>query len=141
MMVSTKGRYGLRLMLDLAQHADEGYVSLSEAALRQGVSSKYLESIAGALFRAELIESRRGKAGGYRLSREPSLYSVREILEAAEGEIDPVACEGEDCPRREICLTLPLWRELDGVIDRYLSGVTLADVLSGKVSGSGGEKI
>lgn len=142
MMVSTKGRYALRVMIDLAEHGEKGeYVSLSDISERQEVSFKYLEAIVSSLFRAGMLESRRGKNGGYRLCRTPSEYSVGEILKAAEGDIEPVSCGGEECPRKDRCRTLPLWRELDGVIDRYLSGVTLADVLSGKVAGDGTENI
>ncbi len=139
MLVSTKGRYALRVMLDLASHGEEGYISLSDVAARQEISLKYLEAIAAALFRAGYLESRRGKKGGYRLSRPPEEYSVLDILSAAEGEIEPVSCGGEECPRKDGCLTMPLWRELDGIVDKYLGGLTLADVLAGRV-GQMGEK-
>ena len=137
MLVSTKGRYALRVMLDLASHGEEGYISLSDVAARQEISLKYLEAIAAALFRAGYLESRRGKKCGDRLSRPPGEYSVLDILSAAEGEIEPVSCGGEECPRKDGCLTMPLWRELDGIVDKYLGGLTLADVLAGRVGQTG----
>ena len=135
MVISTKGRYALRMMLDLAQHGQEGFVSLKHVSERQEVSLKYLEAITASLNRAGLVRSQRGKEGGYRLSRPAEEITVSEILQSAEGSLAAVACQGlEDqaCERAETCLTLPLWKHLDTIMDDYLSGVTLQDVLDGK---------
>jgi Rrf2 family protein len=139
MMVSTKGRYALRVVLDLATHEQEGYVSLTDISARQEVSLKYLESIVASLSKAGYLESHRGKAGGYRLAKSPEECTVGGILKAAEGTISPVSCVGEsasECGRADKCLTFPVWRELDKRIDGYLESVTLADVLSGNVEKS-----
>ena len=136
MMVSTKGRYALRVMLDIAEHKEEGYLSLGDIAQRQEVSLKYLEAIVASLCRAELLESKRGKAGGYALTKEISDYTIGEIIKAAEGGLSPVACpecDGETCSRAPHCQTLPVWRHLDRLIDDYLEGITLADLLAGEV--------
>ncbi len=136
MMVSTKGRYALRVMLDIAEHKNEGYLSLNDIATRQEVSMKYLEAIVASLCRAGLLESKRGKAGGYALTRSPANYTIGEIIKAAEGGLSPVACpecDGETCSRAPHCQTLPVWRNLDRIIDEYLEGITLADLLTGQV--------
>lgn len=136
MMVSTKGRYALRVMLDLAQQDREAYISLKSISERQKISMKYMEAIVAMLNKAGLLKSQRGKDGGYRLSRLPEEYPVGEILKLTEGTLAPVACLGEGCEREcEIasnCLTRPLWQKLDGIVDEYLSGVTLADLLEGR---------
>lgn len=135
MKISTKGRYALRVMLDLAQQPKEEYVSLKEIAVRQEISMKYLEMIVGLLNRAGLLESRRGKEGGYRLIKETEEYTIEEILELTEGSIAPVACLDNGapaCARAGDCLTLPFWKELDSVIRAYLRSVTLADILARK---------
>lgn len=131
MKISTKGRYGLRVMLDLAKFGSENYVSLTDIANRQSISLKYLESIISSLKGAELVESARGKSGGYRLTKAPSEYSVGEILKAAEGSLSPVSClESEEaCPHAAECLSLPVWVGLDKVIDDYLENYTLDKVL------------
>ncbi len=136
MMVSTKGRYALRVMLDLASNAKAGeYVSLADVSSRQEVSLKYLEAIVSSLAKAGCLESRRGKSGGYRLTKSPPEYTVGGILKATEGRLAPVSCLecGEACGRAANCLTLPVWKELDKRIDAYLESVTLADVLTGSV--------
>ncbi|MCI8359861.1 MAG: RrF2 family transcriptional regulator [Clostridiales bacterium] len=136
MMVSTKGRYALRIMLDLAQHAGEGYISLKEIAGRQDISMKYLEAIVSILNKAGFVQSMRGKDGGYQLSRTPSAYPVSEILALTEGGLAPVACMdcGQNaCRRADVCLTLPMWKRLDALIDGYLKSVTLSDLLEGRV--------
>ena len=135
MVVTTKGRYALRVMTDLAQHADEGFVSLMTVSERQEISPKYLEAIAAALRKAGLIESSRGKEGGYRLCREPAQYPVGEILASVEENLAPVACMREDavgCERAEECRTLPMWRELDAIMKNYLDSVSLQDLLTGE---------
>lgn len=136
MMVSTKGRYALRVMLDLCQHQKEGYISLKTIGERQDISVKYLEMIVSILSKSGLVRSMRGKEGGYCLARRPAEYNVGEILTLTEGSLAPVACVecgGDVCQRAEICLTLPLWRRLDGLIDGYLKSVSLEDLLQGRV--------
>lgn len=132
MLISTRGRYALRVMLELAQHERSEFLPLPLIAERQDISEKYLESILAALVRAELVEGRRGKGGGYRLSRAPEAYSLGEILTLTEGSLAPVSClEGAEnsCPRAEHCLTLPVWQRLDSLIGEYLASVSLADLL------------
>lgn len=136
MMVSTKGRYALRVMLDIAEHTNEGYLSLNDIARRQEVSMKYLEAIVASLCRAGLLESKRGKTGGYVLTRAAAEYTIGEIIKAAEGGLSPVACpecDGESCSRAPHCQTLPVWRHLERLIDDYLEGITLADLIAGSV--------
>ena len=135
MMISTKGRYALRVMLDLADQA-EGYLSLKEIADRQQISVKYLESIAAILNRSGLVRSQRGKDGGYCLARPAGEITAAQVLRLTEGTLSPVACpslEGNPCQRAETCKTLPLWQVLDETIDRTLSSVTLEDLLRGQI--------
>lgn len=135
-MISTKGRYALRMMLDLAEQEPGRPVSLKEASARQEISMKYLEAIAAILNRAGLVQSQRGKDGGYRLARPAGQISVAEILRCTEGTLSPVNCpslEGTPCERAECCQSLPLWQALDRHIDDYLSGITLEDVRLGNV--------
>lgn len=134
MMISTKGRYALRVMMDLAKSPPEEYVALGGIAERQGISMKYLEAIVALLNKANFLESRRGKTGGYRLARAPQNYTVRDILHAAEGELSPVncrECSDGDCPRADQCTTLPLWLQLDQLVENFLQSVTLQDMLDG----------
>ena len=136
MVISTKGRYALRMMLDLAQHGADGFVSLKHVSERQEVSLKYLEAITASLNRAGLVISQRGKEGGYRLSRPANEITVAQVLQSAEGSLAAVSCLAMDqsaCERAEHCLTLPLWKHLDTIMDDYLSGVTIQDVLEGNV--------
>ncbi len=131
MIVSTKGRYALRVMIDLAEHPGEGYIPLREIAQRQDISEKYLESILKLLVKEKLLTGLRGKGGGYRLSRPAEAYTVGEILRCTEGTLAPVSClAGEEmvCPRRRECRTLPLWLDLERVVADYLDGVTVADL-------------
>ena len=132
MMICTRGRYAIRVMLDLAQHRQEGYQPMKEVAGRQGISFKYMEQILPALSRNGLVEGMHGKGGGYRLSRSPEEYTIWEILRLTEPHLVPVACLEEGappCSRADHCLTLPLWRELNRRMQEYLSGITLADLL------------
>ena len=132
MMISTKGRYALRIMIDLAKHRDEGYISLKTIAQRQNTSMKYLEAIIATFKQEGIVESLRGKEGGYRLPLSPEHYTVNQILTLAEGSLAPVAClscDQANCEREDFCLTLPMWRQLDRLIEDYLSQVTLADLL------------
>ena len=132
MMISTRGRYALRLLIDLAEHHRGGYITLKETAERQELSEKYLESIAKDLVRARYIEGLRGKGGGYRLSRPADEINVLDILRLTEGTLVPVACleaGGKACPRVSACRTLPLWEGLDKVVSEYLSGYTVQDLI------------
>ena len=132
MLVSTKGRYALRVMLELAQFGGEGYLPLTEIAERQDISVKYRERRIAVLSKAGLVDGVRGKGGGYRLNRKPDEYSVGEILKLTEGSLAPVACldcKPNKCERSESCKTLPMWEKLDEIICDYLNSVTLADLL------------
>lgn len=132
MIVSTKGRYALRVMIDLAEHRSEKYVPLKEVAARQEISEKYLENILKVLVQNGFLEGLRGKGGGYRLTRSIDQYSVGEILRLTEGSLAPVTClEGAEntCPRAGQCHTLPMWEKLDSLINGYLDSVSLADLL------------
>ena len=134
MNVTSKGRYALQVMLDLAQHREEGFISLKTIADRQGYSMKYLEMIVGSLKKAGLVDSSRGKEGGYKLIKEPEEYSAGEILRAIEGNLAPVSCikaGGVSCEHAAACLAIPMWKELDELTSNYLDNVTLADLISG----------
>ena len=134
MMVSTKGRYALTVMVDLARHGENEYVSLADVAERENLSIKYLESIIAILNKGGMLVSARGKNGGYKLAREPKEYNISEILLLTEGSLAPVNCimqEGVQCEKAATCSTLPLWAGLDKVIDNYLGGITLEDIISG----------
>ena len=132
MKISTKGRYALRMLLDLAEHQNDGYIALKDIAERQGISKKYLEQIIPVLNRSDVLNANRGYQGGYKLAKSPDKYTVGKILRLTEGSIAPVAClesDSVDCPRREDCITLPLWKGLNKVITDYLDSVTLQDLL------------
>jgi len=138
MMISTRGRYALRVMIDLAEHQNGEYIPLRETAERQDISQKYLESIMTALSKAGLVDGAHGKGGGYRLCRAPEDYSVGEILRLTEGSLSPVACledGAQPCPRAAGCRTLPMWTELDRMIQNYLGGVTVADLMKQDAGG------
>ena len=135
MNVTSKGRYALRVMLDLAQHRQEGFISLKTIADRQGYSMKYLEMIVGSLKRAGLVASTRGKEGGYQLIRDPEDYTIGEILRCIEDNLAPVACiKAGDicCEHAGECMTVPMWKELDDITNAYLDGVSLQDLLTGE---------
>ena len=132
MMVSTKGRYALRVMIDLAEHQAEGYIPLKAIARRQEISEKYLESILKSLVQSQFLTGVRGKGGGYRLTRPPEQYTVGSILRLTEGSLAPVACLEQahvDCPRMAGCRTLPMWRKLNTMIQDFFDGITLADLM------------
>ena len=132
MKISTKGRYALRLMTDIAAHDSDGYVSLKDVAARQGISMKYSEQIAGLLAKAGLLHSGRGAQGGYRLAKRPEDYTVGSILRLTEGNLAPVAClEGPEnvCQRCGECSTLGFWAGLYAVVNEYIDRYTLADLL------------
>ena len=132
MLISTKGRYALRLMIDLAEHQSEEYISLKEIADRQDISEKYLESIIRLLVKARVVDSLRGKGGGYRLKKAPDQYTVGSILRLTEESLAPVSClepDADICPRSHQCRTLSLWHGLDKVINEYLDQITIADLM------------
>lgn len=132
MKISTKGRYALRMMLDLAEHQGDGYIALKDIAERQNVSKKYLEQIVPILNKADILNTNRGYQGGYRLARTPDKYTVGNILRITEGSISPVACLDKnpvECERAAECATLPVWQGLYKVITDYLDGITLQDIL------------
>ena len=130
MMVSTKGRYALRIMVDLAENQEGGPVSLKDIAERENIGIKYLEIIVSSLNKNGLLKSVRGKNGGYMLNREPADYTISSILNADEGSLAPVACVSDgDCKNAPSCKTYVLWKELDDVIEDFLSSKTLADIL------------
>lgn len=138
MKISTKGRYALRMMADIAENQVNGYVALKEVARRQDISKKYLEQIALRLSQAGMLQAVRGFQGGYMLSRPAEEYTVLQILEVVEGSMVPVACLepcAVPCPLREDCRTLPVWQGLEKRISGYLGGITLADVVEGKIPG------
>ena len=137
MIVSTKGRYALRVMIDLAEHQAERYVPLKEVAERQEISEKYLENILKVLVQNGFLEGLRGKGGGYRLNRRPEEYTLAEILNLTEGTLAPVSCmeNGQcSCDRTQDCRTKPIWTELDNLIQNYLESVTLAAFLTPHLS-------
>ena len=136
MMISTRGRYALRILVDLAENQNGGYITLKEAADRQEISEKYLESIVKDLVKARFVEGVRGKGGGYRLARPADEINVLEVLQSADGTLVPVAClkEGsEPCSRAAACRALPLWKGLDKVVSEYLGGFTVRDLAEDKV--------
>ena len=135
MMISTKGRYALRVMIDLAQNQGDGYLPLRDIAKRQEISEKYLEAILPTLIKNRYLEGVRGKGGGYRLSRSPEDYTIGSILKLLESSLAPVACLEENakpCPRAEQCKTLPMWSRLNRMIDEYFEGIRLADLCKDK---------
>ena len=132
MLISTRGRYALRVMIDLAEHDDGSYIPMKEVAQRQDISLKYLERILPILVAAKMIEGIHGKGGGYRLTRQPSDYRVSDILQLTEGDLAPVAClecNAQKCSRTAECRTLPMWTELNRRMNEYLSSVTIADLM------------
>lgn len=132
MIVSTRGRYALRVMIDLAEHNNQERIPLKEIAERQAISQKYIETIMALLSKNNFVDAVHGKGGGYKLNRKPSEYRVGEILRLTEGSLAPVACltpNAEPCARKSFCKTLPLWTKLDTLVESYLDSVTLADLL------------
>jgi len=132
MKISTKGRYSLRMLLDLAEHKDEGFISLKDIAQRQDISKKYLEQLVPLLSGQDFLRTNRGYQGGYMLAHAPSQYTVGQILRVTEGGLCPVACLEDDpnqCHRSGECKTLPVWQGLQKVIDDYLDNITLQTIL------------
>lgn len=135
-MISTKARYALRVMADLAQHQQEGHIPLKDIAKRQEISEKYLEIILKSLVKNKMLKGVRGKGGGYRLTRSPEEYVIGEIIELTEGPLAPVAClrpDAEECSRRETCVTLPLWKKYNALIQDFFFHITLEDLIRGEI--------
>ena len=128
MMISTKGRYALRFLVDVAEHQEGGYVPLRDVALRQGISEKYLELVVKELVKGGLLLAARGKGGGYRLSRPADTITAADVLRVMEGSLAPAACLAPDaspCPRREACPVLPMWKEYHWLTEHFFEGKTL----------------
>lgn len=139
MLISTRGRYALRVMIDLAEQQSGSYIPLKEIAQRQEISEKYLESIIKTLVHTGDVEGLRGKGGGYRLTRAPEDYSAGDLLRKMEGTLSPVACLGPGsaaCSRAADCRTLPMWKELDRRVNDYLDSVSIADLMRGEQDGN-----
>ena len=131
-MISTKGRYAIRVMLDLAENDQGGYIPLKDIAARQEISKKYLEIIVKDMVSGGLLVGASGKGGGYKLCRKPEEYSLGEIIELMEGTLSPVACLAEAknlCPRKGACRTLPLWTEYDNLVHDFFYGKKLSDLM------------
>ena len=138
MMLSTKGRYALRAMIDIAEHNTGEFITVKEIAKRQEISEKYLESILPVLKKAEFLEGLRGKGGGYKLTRLPESYTVGSIIKLVEGPFTPVAClehVPNKCPRAAQCRTLPMWQQFQAMINAFFEGITLADLCNQKCNG------
>lgn len=132
MMVSTRGRYALRVMIELAEHSAGEYTPMKEIAERQEISLKYLEKILPALAKNNMIEGVHGKGGGYKLTKAPDEYRIGDILRITEGDLAPVAClecNAKPCERTVECRTLPMWSKLNGIINDYLDSITIADLM------------
>lgn len=139
MKISTRGRYSLRMMIDLAQHYNEGFISLKDISERQNISKKYLEQIIPFLNRSNLLLANKGHMGGYQLAKEPSQITIRQILESAEGSLVPVSCMENTpnlCERMNQCITLPLYEGLYKVVIDYLDGITLQTLLDQSPNGA-----
>jgi Rrf2 family protein len=132
MMISTKGKYALKMMIDIAENGNNGWISVKEVSERQGISDKYLEQIVVYLKKAGLLRSGRGSSGGHMLSKPPTQYTVGEILRAMEGKLAPVTCledEINQCERNKFCKTLEFWMGLHKVINDYVDSVTLQELI------------
>ena len=139
MLVSTRGRYAIRVMIDLAEHMNGKYIPMKEIADRQNVSLKYMTKIMQALTKSGMLDGQHGKGGGYKLNRDPEEYRVGDILRLTEGTLAPVACIDETdckCDRSFECRTRPMWNELDKLISEYLDGITIADLMEGDTADS-----
>lgn len=135
MRISTKGRYSLRMLVDLAQHGDEGYVALGDVAKRQEISKKYLEQIVPIFNNSGILRANRGSQGGYMLAKPASQITVGDVLRLTEGTLAPVECTGDDpvvCQRSADCYTLPVWQDLYRLINDYFDGITLQTILDQK---------
>lgn len=135
-MISTRARYALRVLIDLAQNQEDNFVPLKEIAIRQEISEKYLENILKTLVKGKILKGLRGKGGGYMLTRRPEEYTVGEIIELTDGPLSPVAClmpDAEPCRRRDACITLPLWEKFDSLIHDFFYNITLNDLINGRL--------
>ena len=135
-MISTRGRYAIRFMIDLAEQPDGTLVPLGDTAKRQGISKKYLEIVVKQLVAAGMVKGVSCKGGGYCLLREPHEYTALEVLQTTEGSLAPVAClrdGAEECPRRDHCQTLPMWTKFDSLVNDFFEGITIADLAEGRV--------
>lgn len=142
--ISTKGRYALRMLIDLAMHQNDGYIALKDIAARQNISKKYLEQIMPILNKADVLLTNRGFQGGYRLARTPDQYTVGEILRITEGSLAPVACldhTPNNCPMSEECITLPVWKGLNEVITKYLDSITIQDIIDHQAESIGNDYV
>ncbi len=136
-MISTRGRYALRVMIDIAQREDDGYITLDGIAKRQNISEKYLEGILASMTKAKLLCGLRGKGGGYKLVKRAEEYTVGEILRVTEGSLSSVACLKDGavpCEKKDSCRTLPIWQGLNDVIYGYLDSITLDSLLDASAS-------
>lgn len=132
MIVSTRGRYALRVLIDLAEHSEEGRIPLKDVAERQQISQKYIESIMTQLSKNGFVDGVHGKGGGYKLTRAPEDYRVGDILRLTEGTLAPVAClekDAEPCPKKSVCRTIPMWTRLDELVENYLDSVSVRDLM------------
>ncbi len=135
MIVSTKGRYALRVMIDIAQHKEDGYIPLNEIATRQGISEKYLESILKTMVQNHLVTGVRGKNGGYKLTRPAAEITAWDVISATESDLSVVAClspGAEACERASQCVTLPMWREFNAMLKSFFQTYTIDDLVNGK---------
>lgn len=135
MFISTRGRYALRVLLDLAENQDKGYIAMKKVAERQELSLKYIERIMPVLSKNHYVEGVQGKGGGYRLVKNPKEYRIGDILRLTEGTLAPVAClecNSKTCQREKTCKTLPMWREFYQIINDYFDNITLADLMNGE---------
>ncbi|MDE5616441.1 MAG: RrF2 family transcriptional regulator [Clostridia bacterium] len=136
MFISTKGRYALRVLIDLAQRGDEEYVPLKDIAQRQEISQKYLEGIMSALSKAGMVDGVHGKGGGYKLKRPAEEYSLKDILAVTETSLAPVSCldkNAQPCKRASECKTLNLWKKLDSMLDNFFGNINLAQIVDGNI--------
>lgn len=132
MLISTRGRYALRVLIDLAEHGETGYIPMKKVAERQGISLKYLEQILPSLSKNGFVDGVHGKGGGYRLAKDPKECKVGEILRLTEGNLAPVACltcEAKQCERMGECRTYPMWTEFQQLVNEYFDGITIADLM------------
>lgn len=139
MMISTRGRYALRVLLDLADHYSDGYIPMKDVAKRQELPLKYIEKIMPVLTKNELVEGVHGKGGGYRLTKQPEDYRIGEILRLTEGDLAPVAClecGAKPCEKAGQCRTLPMWSEFYKLVNNYFDGISLADLMEKDAAGN-----
>ena len=138
MMISTRGRYALRVLMDLAENAEQGYIPMKSVAQRQELSLKYIERIMPVLSKNKLVEGIHGKGGGYRLVKKPSEYKVGEILRLTEGNLAPVAClecGAKPCKHADSCRTLPMWAEFHKIANDYFDSITIENLINNQVTG------